>query len=307
MEREHRELPPHRKQLVDMVIANLQKGNIPWHRGWSADDFPKNAVTGKEYKGVNFLLLSMYPYSDNRWCTFLQAKEKGWKIKKGAKGAPIELYKHLDLRTKKEVDWDKVTAEIAKMSIDEKQEFFKKNIRILLRTYTVFNAEQIDGIPERVRKPRTEKQLATQSERAENIIANSQAKIFYNGNGRNYYKPSSDTIHLCNIETFDTMQDYYSVAFHEMGHSTGHKSRLDRDLTGKYGGQKYAKEELCVELASMFMQHDIGLTLTEQHIKNHSAYIQSWIKLLRDDPKELFNAVSQANKIVKYVLDFETK
>ena len=301
------ELPPHRQKLVDMVIANLQKGQIPWHRGWSADDFPKNAITNKEYRGVNYLLLSMMPYSDNRWCTFLQAKEKGWKIKKGAKGTPVELYKHLDVRTGKEVDWDKIKAETAKMSVDEKREFFKKNIRTLLRTYIVFNGEQVDGIPERVINPMTEKQLATQSAKAENIIANSESKIYYNGMGKNYYRPSTDTIHLCNINTFETMQDYYATAFHEMAHSTGHESRLNRDMIAFFGTESYAKEELCVELASMFMQQDIGLTLSDEHIKNHSAYIQSWIKLFKDDPKELFNAVSQANKISKYVLGYETK
>ena len=238
---------------------------------------------------------------------FPASQRQGLENQKGCEGTPIELYKHLDLRTGKEVDWDKVKAETAKMSVDEKREFFKKHIRTLLRTYIVFNAEQVDGIPERVIKPMTEKQLATQSQRAENIIANSQAKIFYNGNGRNYYKPSTDTIHLCNINTFDTMQDYYATAFHEMGHSTGHASRLDRDMFSFFGTQSYAKEELCVELASMFMQQDIVLTLSDEHIKNHSAYIQSWIKLFKDDPKELFNAVSQANRISKYVLGYETK
>ena len=131
------ELPKHRQELVDMVIENLSKGHIPWHRGWSNEDYPQNAITGKPYRGVNHLLLSMLPFSDNRYCTFIQAKEKGWKIRKGAKGIQIELYKHIDLRTNKDVDWEKIKGETAKMSASEKQEFYKKNIRTLLKTYVV--------------------------------------------------------------------------------------------------------------------------------------------------------------------------
>ena len=176
-----------------------------------------------------------------------------------------------------------------------------------MKTYIVFNGEQVEGIPKRVIKEMTEQQLAMQSKRAENIIANSESKIFYDGKGKNYYSPTKDTIHLCKIETFNTMQDYYATAFHEIGHSTGHSIRLDRNMLAFFGTPSYAKEELYVELASMFMQQDIGLTLSDDHIKNHSAYIQSWIKLLKDNPKELFNAVSEANKIARYVLRYEHK
>lgn len=292
---------PHRKELVDKVIANLEKGTIPWHRGWSSDDCPTNTITNKEYRGINFLLLSLYEYSDNRWCTFMQAKEKGWQIKKGAKGSPLEVYKVIDKRTNKEISWSQIIIETAKMSKDEKEKFYKENIRSFLRTYTVFNAEQINGVPKRIIKELTAEQITQQSECAENIIANSESQIFYDGKGRNYYSMSSDTIHLCKKTSFDTMQDYYATALHEIGHSTGHADRLNRNM-GLFGSKSYAKEELIAELASMFMQQDLGLTLSEQHITNHSAYIQSWIELLKDKPQELFDAVSSANKIVDYVL-----
>lgn len=132
------ELPPHRKQLMDMVIANLQKGNIPWHRGWSADDFPKNAITNKEYRGVNYLLLSMMPYSDNRWCSFLQAKDKGWKIKKGAKAHRLNYTSTLICELAKKLTGIKSKRKPPKCQLT-KSESFSRNTLGLCSEHTSFS------------------------------------------------------------------------------------------------------------------------------------------------------------------------
>lgn len=190
------------------------------------------------------------------------------------------------------------------MSEEEKLEYKKENVRPVIKFYQVFNGQQCENIPEYevVQTPTmAEEERARQNDLIETVIANSEAPIQYNGGNRAYYSPMSDSIHLPEIKDFKTMQDYYATALHEIAHSTGHESRLNRSLKGMFGSPDYAREELRAELASVFMQTELGISVEGKHFENHGAYLASWLKAVKDNPKEFYSAASDAEKIADYV------
>ena len=158
----------------------------------------------------------------------------------------------------------------------------------------VFNAEQIDPMPEREVRPITWEP----QERVRCILDHSGAKLFHDQGDRAFYRPSTDSIHLPARAQFDSVEAYYAVALHELSHWTGEKSRLDRDLAHPFGSLGYAKEELRAEIASFMLGEELGVG---HDPSNHAAYVKSWIKVLQDDPKELFRASAAAEKIMDYV------
>ena len=139
-------------------------------------------------------------------------------------------------------------------------------------------------------------------ERAQGILDRSGAKLFHDQGDRAFYRPSTDSIHLPARAQFDSVEAYYAVALHELSHWTGDKSRLDRDLAHPFGSLGYAKEEMRAEIASFMLGEELGVG---HDPSNHAAYVKSWIKVLQDDPKELFRASAAAEKIMDYVLDLE--
>lgn len=302
-------LTPQRKALVDMVMKNLENGTGLWIQGWKPSGIPKSASTGKPYRGVNNIFLTLVSmsqgYSDNRWATFRQMEEKGWRFKtdeegksvgKG-KGVSVEFFEFRDRETKKPFDRSVLDG----MTADEKEEYMQKNIYPLRKYYTVFNGDLIDGIPEREKREFDPNEIV---ERAENILRywdENESKIIYGGS-QAYYRPSTDEIHLPEKSDFYSMQEFYSTALHEVGHSTGHEKRLNRDLEGKFGTPQYALEELRAEIASMFLEQDLEISVEENHIRNNSAYIQSWHEAIKENPNALFTAIADADKISKFVM-----
>ena len=262
-----------------------------------------NYVTKSEYKGVNrfalFVTSLKNGWSDNRWMTFNQITEKKYHLKKGSKGVPCEFYSDIDKRTNKPISQVEIDRSTKNMTREERRQWYSDNIRTLISTFTLFNGSQIDGIPELEKQTRTEFEIA---ERAERVLNNSEAKIEYDGKGENYYSPKSDTIHLTDRAEFRTEQVFYSTAFHEIGHSTGKADRLNRDMSGIFGSEKYALEELRAEIASMFMQSEFGLELSDEHISNHGAYVQSWMNAIKKDDSVLIKAIRDAEKITDYVV-----
>ena len=129
-----------------------------------------------------------------------------------------------------------------------------------------------------------------QIEIIERVIENSAAPINFDGGNRAYYSPIKDSIHLPEIKQFKSMQDFYATALHEIAHSTGHSSRLNRELSGGFGTPNYAREELRAELASIFMQIELGLSVEGKHFENHGAYLASWLKAVKNNQKEFFTA-----------------
>lgn len=304
----YEKLTPQRKQLVDQVLANLEKGNLFWTQGWVAAGAPESAVTGKKYRGINNLYLSLVAmaenYGDNRWATFRQMEEKGWTFKKDEEGhtlgkgksVSVEYYEMRDKETKRHFDRSVLDG----MTFDEQREYMDKNVYWLRKFYRVFNCSLMDGVPA---KEMPTIDVNDRIEKAEAILdywnAN-ESKIVYGGS-QAFYRPSTDEVHLPEREKFKSTQSFYDTAFHEIGHSTGHESRLNRDLSGGFGSQSYAMEELRAEIASIFMAQDLGIEPSEDRLQNNAAYIQSWKDEIKENPNALFTAIADADKIARYV------
>jgi antirestriction protein ArdC len=216
---------------------------------------------------------------DPRWATFNQAKDKGWNVKKGEKSTTIVFYKQL------EVD-------------DEKAEDGKRSIP-MLRAFPVFHASQIDGIPPRI-APTKDEAPWTRPEAADLILTNSRAIVRVGGD-RAYYSPGTDHIQLPPEAAFHGPQQWAATALHELGHWTGHPSRLARDLSGRFGSGAYAQEELRAELASAFIGAELGLPTD---LPQHASYIQGWVKALKEDKREILRAAADAQKIADFALAF---
>lgn len=308
----YEKLSPQRKKIIDEVLSNLEKNIGLWSKNWKGGDAPESAISGKKYRGMNnfFLILiaNERNYTDNRWITFHQMKEKGWNFKtdeegksiaKG-KGVPIEYFEFHDLLTKKPF----TKASLIDLSEEEKEEYWKDNVKILHKQYVVFNGDLIEGIPQKERKLINEKEKEERAEKLIDYWSKNIVPIFYDRQNA-YYNPQKDEIHLPKVENFYSMQDYYSTVLHEMGHSTGHKERLNRNLDGKFGSDDYAEEELRAEIASMFLEQELNIHTEKKDIKNNSAYIKHWYSQIKDNPNVLFHAIAEAEKITQYILDKE--
>ncbi len=287
------------ERVAEKLIEQLKQGTAPWQKPWAAGEagsfIPHNPTTGKRYKGINAIHLLSEGREDPRWMTYQQAKGEGAQVRKGEKGTPIQYWKFTEEQTKLDDN--------GKPVLDAEGKPVKENIRLerpKVFSATVFNAQQIDGLPPLQRKEQTWDAI----ERAEKIIQSSGADIRHGQENRAFYRPSTDSIHLPDKGQFPEAAGYYATALHELGHWTGHKSRLDRDLSNPFGSEGYAKEELRAEIASMIVGDDLGIG---HDPSQHAAYVGSWIKVLRDDPTEIFKAASDAEKIHGYLSALEQK
>jgi antirestriction protein ArdC len=292
-------LEQHRKEFVDKVLDLMQKGEMFWQRPWDvAGLMPVNAVTQKAYQGCNiaYLLLSgmIRKYTDPRWVTYKQAQDNGWQVLKGEHGTKIEYWSVV-----RNEDPDRRPGEIS--SRDLRNQYFCK-------IYTVFNASQVDGLPPLEAESERDKKEFVFHDRSENIMDNCGVPISYGG-GDACYIPSQDRICLPERDRFHDEAHFYATALHEISHSTGHPYRLNRVLSGTLRSPKYAQEELRAEMASAFLQMELGFPLTEagmkEHTEKHAAYVQSWLSHLQKDYREFFRATQDAAKISDYVLGYE--
>ena len=287
------------KVLADQLIEQIKTNTAPWQKPWEASlgvgAAPYNALTKKPYRNFNNLTLLMKSYDDPRWLTFKQAKDLGYSVKKGEKGTPLTFYNTTAERTERD--------ENGKVMKDSDGNTIKTRVTLaspVFTTFYVFNAEQIDGIPRlEVEKPNEIEVNA----RAEALLTKSGAEIHHKIGDRAYYSPNRDHIVLPMKEQFKSAEHYYSTALHELGHWSGHESRLDRGFKDIFGSEEdYAREELRAEISSMMVGQEIGI---RHDPDNHIAYAQSWIKLLEDDPKEILYAARDAQKIFDYVMQFD--
>lgn len=293
----------YRQILTDRLIEQIESGTAPWQKPWDPKAgiprLPYNPISGKEYRGANSLYLSMYGRGDPRWCTYKQAAAQGWQVRKGEKGALVEYWKFqeeqpaVDDRGRPIMDPDTGKQKTITIALDRPQRF----------RAVVFNAEQMDGVPELAKGPRMYEWDPL--ERAEQILVNSGAKIFHDQNDRAFYTSMRDEIHMPGRDQFETPQGYYSTALHELGHWTGHESRLDRKLGNGFGTPDYAKEELRAELASYFLADKLGIPHEAGGLDQHAAYIKSWVQVLKDDKDEIFRAARDAEQITEYVLQLD--
>lgn len=289
-----------RENFVNMVIESLDKGKIPWQKDWnesSCEMCMTNPVTGTKYKGVNnFRLLVtsiIKEYEDNRWVTFKQASDNGWHIKKGEKGTPIEIFKFYDKSTKKDLDMRMYNA----LKPEEQSKYFSENVYVVIKNYTVFNAQQIDGMPTQELKQKIQPEYT----KIDKIIENCGVPVHHQGT-QAFYSAKRDVIYLPEKSAFLSESGYYATALHEIIHSTGHESRLNRDLSGKFGTKSYAMEELRAEFGSVYIGMEKGLNY---NYENNIAYIQSWSEILKNDKNILFTTWKDGEKAAKMVLNYE--
>ncbi len=299
-------LPVPRKVLVEKVLTELEKGESFWQRGWVTTQ-PQNAISKKSYNGVNEFILTIDQIfnerKDPRYLTFNQAKDHDWKIKKGASGIPIEFFRIIDKDTKKEVRYEDYIKATEGMSVEDAKQWQRDHLQTIHRYSNVFSADDVDGIPE-FQKGSFDKKYKDFA--LEKLMDNWCCDVSYGGD-RAYYSPSKDAIKLPPPSNFKSKYGFYAVTLHEMAHSTGHESRLNRNISNEFGSVEYAKEELRAEISSMFMCNAYDLPADEEHMKNHGAYVKSWFDVIRENPKELFFAIKDSMAITNFVDDHAKK
>lgn len=301
-DREHR---PYHEQVAATIIEALERGTAPWVHPWEPGLMPSppvNALTGRPYRGVNQLWLSLQQYGydkkDPRWCTYKQAQQLGAQVKKGARGTLVQYWKQEERRL--------IRDEQGQPVLDE-QGRHRYEITPLERPRVfhavVFHASQIDGLPALPEQKAGENAAFERHQAAERLLTASNAKIFHDQMNSAFYRPSTDEIHLPEKGQFRSPDGYYATALHELGHWTGHESRLNRQLLGNpFGSAEYAREELRAEIASYMLGMELGIG---HDPGQHHAYIESWIKILKDDPLEIIRAARDADQIRGYIVGME--
>lgn len=289
---------PHHVTVAEKLIGQLREGTAPWQKPWEPGTpggmMPQNPVTGKRYNGINVLQLLSENRSDPRWVTFNQASSQGWRVRRGEKATPVQFWKFTEQVDK--------TDDQGKPVLNDKGQQEKETVKLdrpQVHYAFVFNAEQLDGIPPReVKEP-----VWNKLERAEAIFKASGAVVEHDQADNAFYRRSTDKIHMPPEGQFGSADKYYATKFHELGHWTGSDTRLNRDVgNNPFGSEEYAKEELRAEIASMIIGDELGLGHDPDQ---HAAYVKSWIKVLENDPMEIFRAAADAEKIQKFVLGFE--
>ena len=283
----------HYIEVTNQIIAALESGTPPWRKPWDSrkagnPGMPCNAVTGMRYRGINVVTLATSPLAlaaaDPRWATYKQAADRGWQVKKGARGTTAYFFKRIELSDpRRDTDHDE----------DGKTRHIP-----LLRAFTLFHASQIEGIPE-FAPPSAVEAPWRASDAAETIVTNSGVTVRIGGN-RAFYALGTDHIQMPPRHVFPSGEGWYSTVLHELGHATGHPSRLNRDLRNAFGSPDYAREELRAEIAQVMVCAELGIG--ECEFTNGAAYIASWLETLRSDRKEIFRAATDAQRIADYLL-----
>lgn len=281
----------YRKAVTERLIGMLESGTAPWQKPWDAGIAAMNRphnFNGRPYHGVNALMLWCTAidkgYEDPRWLTFKQVNKLGGHVNKGEKAQIVEYWQ-----------WEK---EVENPETGEKEKVPLEHPKVYRAA--VFNADQCTGLP----KLRRQAQQWSPVERAENIISANGVPVTHNTDGSAFYSPGGDYICLPPRESFATVDAYYSTLLHEVGHSTGHPTRLNREFGGPFGSEGYAREELRAELASTFLCGELGIATTGSD-EQHAAYVKSWVSALKNDYNEIFRAAADAEKICNYLYERE--
>jgi antirestriction protein ArdC len=285
----------------------LETGVAPWQKPWNpADaslDMPMNPTTGKAYRGGNAILLMatslLRGYVDPRWMTYRQAAVLGWQVRKGEKGTQIEFW---EAKPASDTRSETIRAGDGDGNQHAGEPDERHGNRLIHRVYTVFNAKQIEGLPEWTQQERSMFEVVVAGER---ILQSSGATILHDQADRAFYNRLADSIHLPPKYAFQDAAAYYGTALHELAHWSGHASRLNRaTLTESYrfGDISYAKEELRAELASVFLAAERGIPHDPEQ---HAAYVSSWINVLKQDKNEIFRAAHDASRAADFLLALE--
>lgn len=275
--------------ITDRIISLLEKGTVPWQKPWhGAERAPQNLASRKPYRGVNVFLLHAMHYMSPYWLTFKQAVDLGGNVRRGEKSCPVVFWKWLEI---------------------EKEG--KKERIPFLRYFNVFNASQCDGIEEHIPKSDAPAREHSPVESAESIVHGMPNRPpIKHGQAQAFYHPVDDYVGMPSAEHFKSGEEYYSVLFHELTHSTGHANRLARRTVAEneggsraFGSQAYSKEELVAEMGAAFLCGQAGIV--ERTLDNSAAYIASWLSRLKDDPKLVVQAAGLAQKASDYILNLK--
>ena len=267
-------------EVTSRIIAQLEQGQIPWQKPYISSGSAVSRATGKPYSLLNQMILG----KPGEYLTFAQCQKEGGKVRKGEKSSMIVFWKFLE---------------------QEDEETHEKKQVPFLRYFSVFHIDQCEGLdPKHVQPlPATVKP----DEKAESIIADyiqrSGVKLIHQEGDRAFYRPATDSITLPLMAQFKDVAEYYCTAFHELTHSTGHQSRLDRlSKTAFFGSEAYSKEELIAELGASALVSHCGLE-TSSSFRNNTAYIQNWLQALRNDKRLIVSASGKAEKAVSLLLN----
>jgi antirestriction protein ArdC len=269
------------QQVTDKIIAELESGTIPsWVKNWSGEAGADcNVISKKTYSGINTIILGMSGFKSPYWGTYKQWLSIGAKINKDQFSNYQSIVFYAPVKTAKKQDNEDI------------QQVYK-----LMRYFRVYNAEQVSGFEApAMPAPKVFNDVAS----IEALTVKSGAQLQFGGD-RAYYSPSQDYIAMPHKTQFNSEASYYATLLHELSHWSGHKSRLDRDLSGRFGNEAYAAEELIAELSAAFLCARYSITGELRH----SSYIASWLRVLKNDNKAIFKAAALAQKSADYLAGF---
>ena len=281
----------HYQDVTDAILAELEAGVVPWRKGWDAGRCgdPFNAVTKHAYRGINRLLLALrqkrHIVSDPRWCSYRQARTQGWQVRRGETGTRIYFYRPVERRRN--------SSDGQGPDNDARERRFIP----LLRAYTIFHASQIDGIPEYV--PPGGEDMPWQRPAAVQTILDASGVKIRTGGSQACYIPSDDVILLPPALAFESASEWACTALHELGHASATAARLNRDLSGRFGSDAYAAEEVMVEWTSCMVCAALGLPVD---YANNASYLDGWARRMRADKRAIFRAATEAQRIADYIL-----
>jgi antirestriction protein ArdC len=271
--------------VTDRIIKQLEAGVVPWHKPWrerGRSGLPRNILTGREYRGINVWILLNTGFSSAYWLTFKQARQLGGHVRKSEIGLPVVYWK------------------FASREVQDGDETIEKSYA-LCRYYTVFNIEQCDGLAVPAESPLSEVDAIEECEAIVNAWVGKP--VLRHGGDRASYSKIEDCVRMPMIGDFESAEEYHSTLFHELIHSTGHPSRLNRQTLMEaeyFGDQNYSREELVAEMGAAFLCGFAGIE--NKTINNSSAYLHSWLEILKGDSRLVFIAAGQAQKAVDTLL-----
>jgi len=272
-------------QIAERIIGLLEKGIIPWRKPWKTQSgLPRNLVTQKPYRGINIFLLHAMSYESPLWLTYRQALSLSGNVRKGEKATPVVFWKQLEIA-------DQKTGEPGKIP--------------LLRYYHVFNLAQCENL-KNLPAPPVATPFSPPSKPDEIVAFMPKRPEIKHGLRKAYYSPAEDIVAMPDRALFETEAGYYATLFHELVHSTGHASRLNRATLTKssgFGSDPYCKEELVAEMGATFLCAHSGIE--NAIIENSAAYIQNWLAQLKDDKTLMVQAAAQAQKAADFILDIK--
>jgi len=288
--------------VTERIIEKLEAGTIPWHKPWRSIGAPQNLVSKKSYRGINVWLLTMQGYISPYWATLRQINELGGRVRKGEKSTPVVFWRVY-------VDGVEVRANSDQHDPEREQEEGQGRRRFVLRYYSIFNTEQCElpaSVSEKLAFP--EQRQLDPIEACEKILTGmpNPPEIVHAGD-QAFYSPITDRITMPPRGLFANAEEYWSTFWHEAGHASGHRKRLNRDSiteAAPFGSATYSVEEIVAEMTAAYL---CGITGIENRtIDNSAAYVAGWLRQLRDQRNLIIHAAAQAQRACDYILNLKT-